>query len=181
MFTTQKNNLNTKNNVQNSQNWTLLTGGLIYFIVTKILWRYFWHVQVWESAPWVCIAIRLLQAIKNARLRGSIDFNGAVLTAKCLFLKMQVSAEASVSVCQRIKLAERKSVKWIFFCLAVCCLYLCLAKGAPLTDFCRILSHEVSSTLLSGGDARSCSCSRSCLTPLLIKSAGCTACSRGWL
>jgi len=37
MFTTQKNNLNAKNNVQNSQKWTLLTGSLIYFIIAMIL------------------------------------------------------------------------------------------------------------------------------------------------
>lgn len=67
------------------------------------------------SAPQVCITIKLLQAITNTRLGGSIDFNGAVLTAKCLFLKTQVSAEASISVSQRIKLTERKrGVKWSF-------------------------------------------------------------------
>lgn len=37
MFTTQKNDLNTKNNVWNSQNWTLLTGSLIYCIIAVIL------------------------------------------------------------------------------------------------------------------------------------------------
>lgn len=115
MFTTQKNDLNTKNNVWNSQNWTLLTGSLIYCIIAVILWRYFLHVEVWLSAPQVCVTIKLLQAITNTRLGGSIDFNGAVLTAKCLFLKTQVSAEASISVCQRIKLTERKrGVKWSF-------------------------------------------------------------------
>ena len=73
-------------------------------------------MEVWESAPQVCITIKLLQAIKNTHLGGSIDFNGAVLTAKCLFLQMQVSAETSISVCQRIKLPERKrGVKWNFF------------------------------------------------------------------
>lgn len=37
MFTAQKNNLHTKNNVWNSQNWILLTGSLIYFIIAMIL------------------------------------------------------------------------------------------------------------------------------------------------
>lgn len=139
-------------------------------------------MEVWGDASQVCITIKLLQAIKNTHLGGSTDFNGAVLTAKFLFLKMQVSAETSVSVCQRIKLTERKrGVKWNFFYLAICFLYLCLAKETPLTDFCRILSHEVSSTLHLRGEAQSCSCSPICLTTLLIKSAVCMACSWGCL
>ena len=147
-----------------------------------ILWRYFLHVEVWESAPQVCITIKLLQAIKNTHLGGSIDFNGAVLTAKCLFLQMQVSAETSISVCQRIKLPERKrGVKWNFLYLAICFLYLCLAKETLLMGFGRILSHEVSSTLHLQGEAQNCSCSRICLTTLLIKSVVCTACSWGCL
>jgi len=137
-------------------------------------------VKVWESPPQVCITIKLLQAIKTTHLGASIDFNGAVLTAKCLFLKMQVSAEASVSVCQRKKLTERKR-RVEFFYLAICFLYLCLAKETLLTAFCRILSHEVSSTLHLGGEAQNRSCSRICLITLLIKSAVCTARSRGCL
>lgn len=72
-------------------------------------------MEVWESARQVCVTTRLLQVIENTHLGGSAEFNGALLTAKYLFLKMQVSAETSISVCQRRELTERKrGVKWNF-------------------------------------------------------------------
>lgn len=50
MFTTQKNNLHANTNVQNFQNGALLAGSLICFMIAVILWRYFLHMEVWESA-----------------------------------------------------------------------------------------------------------------------------------
>lgn len=49
-------------------------------------------VEVWESVPQACITIKLLQAIKNTPLGGSIDFNGAVLT-----VSVPKNAEVSMS------------------------------------------------------------------------------------